>query len=360
MTPNVGPAQVSTRPQNSPLMFILSSIASKVGVVMFALASRTRMRDVCLFCATVKYAPPLWGYMGKKVNVYLDDDTLELWKTIPTGERSAIIKRAIQDAAAMQPEDERLVKLQKLRMVKENLEMERSKIQMEMDDLESSIADLLGDFVQNDTDVSEEFGVLKEYAKCLHKDQTVASYSGRSHYSIAEVAEDHITIKNVKSGKEAKITRSEFENSLMMLIAGGGKIAQHSFIPYKMKEYAVVALHPRLVPRLGAIEWMDEFTVPVNSSMVPDNRGTYPPEDWVSDKHHLAVMIDGRRAHISSGDRSRVAVFMMDDHPQLGKEGDDPFVTKYWMIQNPGQFFWGHGGYVHSIIIHPEWESDCD
>jgi hypothetical protein len=71
-------------------------------------------------------------------------------------------------------------------------------------------------------------------------------------------------------------------------------------------------------------------------------------------------MIDGRRAHISSGDRSRVAVFMMDDHPQLGKEGDNPFVTKYWMIQNPGQFFWGHGGYVHSIIIHPKWESDCD
>ena len=50
----------------------------------------------------------------------------------------------------------------------------------------------------------------------------------------------------------------------------------------------------------------------------------------------------------------------MDDHPQLGKEGDNPFVTKYWMIQNPGQFFWGHEGYVHSIIIHPKWESDCD
>ena len=298
--------------------------------------------------------------MGKKVNVYLDDDTLELWKTIPSGERSTIIKRAIQDAAAMQPEDERIVKLQKLRMEKENLEMERSKIRMKMDNLESSIEDLLGDFVQNDTNVSEEFDVLKEYADCLHKDQTVASYSGRSHYSVTEVAEDHITIKNAKNGKEAKITRSEFENSLMMLIAGGGKIAQHSFIPYKMKEYAVVALHPRLVPKYGAIEWMDEFTVPVNSSMLPDNRGTYPPEDWVSDKHHLAVMIDGRRAHISSGDRDRVAVFMMDDHPQLGKEGDDPFVTKHWMIKNPGQFFWGHNGHVHSIIIHPEWESDCD
>ena len=67
--------------------------------------------------------PFLWGYMGKKVNVYLDDNTLELWKTIPSGERSAVIKRAIQDASAMQPEDERVAKLQKLRMKKENLEM---------------------------------------------------------------------------------------------------------------------------------------------------------------------------------------------------------------------------------------------
>ena len=305
--------------------------------------------------------PLLWGYMGKKVNVYLDDDTLELWKTIPSGERSAVIKRAIQDAAAMQPEDEKVAKLQKLRMKKENLEMERLMIQERMSKLESSIDDLLGDFVQVDFNGSEEFEILKEYASCLHSDQTIASYSGKSHYLISEVSEDYIMIRNKKSGKEAKLTRSEFEQSLMMLIAGGGKVAQHSFIPYKMKEYAVVALHPRLVPRYGAVEWLDEFTVPVNSTMVPHNQGTNPPEDWVSDKHHLAVMIDGRRAHISSGSRDKVAVFMMDDHPLIGNEGDEmPLFTKYWKIQNPGQFFWGHSGYVHSIIIHPEWESDCD
>tara|TARA_B110000914_G_scaffold159393_1_gene140215 strand:+ start:780 stop:1733 length:954 start_codon:yes stop_codon:yes gene_type:complete len=302
-----------------------------------------------------------WGYMGKKVNVYLDDNTLELWKIIPSGERSAVIKRAIQDAAAMQPEDERVAKLQKLRMKKENLEMERLVIQDRMAELESSIEDLLGDFVQEEFNGSEEFEVLKEYARCLHADQTIASYSGRSHYLIAEVSEDYIMIRNQNSGKEAKITRSEFEQSLMMLIAGGGKIAQHSFIPYKMKEYAVVALHPRLVPRYGAIEWMDEYTVPVNSAMVPENRGTNPPEDWVSDKHHLAVMIDGRRAHISVGGRDKICVFMMDGHPLIGNESDEmPLFTKYWMIQNPGQFFWGHNGYIHSIIIHPKWESDED
>ena len=326
----------------------------------FTLLAHTHMRVRGFFVQALIYDPIQWGYMGKKVNVYLDDNTLELWKIIPSGERSAVIKRAIQDAAAMQPEDKRVAKLQKLRMKKENLEMERLVIQDRMDELESSIDDLLGDFVQDEFNGSEEFEVIKEYARCLHAEQTIASYSGRSHYLIAEVSEDYIMIRNQNSGKEAKITRSEFEQSLMMLIAGGGKIAQHSFIPYKMKEYAVVALHPRLVPRYGAIEWMDEFTVPVNSTMVPHNQGTNPPEDWVSDKHHLAVMIDGRRAHISSGDRDRVAVFMMDDHPQLGKEGDQPFVTKYWMIQNPGQFFWGHSGHVHSIIIHPEWESDCD
>lgn len=325
------------------------------------LMARAYVWEIDDFVQALISNPFPWGYMGKKVNVYLDDDTLELWKTIPSGERSAVIKRAIQDAASMQPEDERVAKLQKLRMKKENLEMERLVIQDRMSELESSIDELLGDFVQEKFNGSEEFEILKEYANCLHSDQTIASYSGRSHYLISEVSEDYIMIRNKNSGKEAKLTRSEFEQSLMMLIAGGGKVAQHSFIPYKMKEYAVVALHPRLVPRYGAIEWMDEFTVPVNSSMIPDNRGTYPPEDWVSDKHHLAVMIDGRRAHISSGDRDRVAVFMMDDHPQLGKEGaTPPFVTKYWMIKNPGQFFWGHEGYVHSIIIHPEWESDCD
>ena len=305
--------------------------------------------------------PLLWGYMGKKVNVYLDDNTLELWKTIPSGERSAVIKRAIQDAAAMQPEDKKVAELQKLRMKKENLEMERLMIQDKMSELESSIDDLLGDFVQGEFNGSEEFEILKEYASCLHSDQTIASYSGKSHYLISEVSEDYIMIRNKKSGKEARLTRSEFEQSLMMLIAGGGKAAQHSFIPYKMKEYAVVALHPRLVPRYGAIEWLDDFTVPVNSTMVPHNQGTNPPEDWVSDKHHLAVMIDGRRAHISSGSRDKVAVFMMDDHPLIGNEDDEmPLFTKYWKIQNPGQFFWGHNGYVHSIIIHPEWESDDD
>ena len=87
------------------------------------LMARAYVWEIDDFVQALISNPFPWGYMGKKVNVYLDDDTLELWKTIPSGERSAVIKRAIQDAASMQPEDERVAKLQKLRIKKENLEI---------------------------------------------------------------------------------------------------------------------------------------------------------------------------------------------------------------------------------------------
>ena len=304
------------------------------------------------------YNPLIWGYMGKKVNVYLDDKTLELWNKIPSGERSAVIKRAIQDQAAILGEDQRVVKLQRLKMEKANLEIEMRDIAQQTSDIQDSIDVLIRDFVQDDFNEYDEFEILKEYAGYLHDDQTVASYSGKSHYLVTGIAANYISIENKNSGKSSKITREEFGQAVLTVIANGGKIPQHSFIPYKMKEYVAVALHPRLVPRDGVIEWLDSFTVPITSSMVPENQGTKPPKKWISDKQHLAVFIDGKRAHISRGDRDKVAVFMMDDHPLIGKGGaDEPLWTKYWMINHPGQFFWGHNGYIHSIINHPQFES---
>ena len=52
--------------------------------------------------------------MGKKVNVYLDDKTLNMWLKIPSGQRSALIRDAIRNHAANEnsdPKEELIMKL---------------------------------------------------------------------------------------------------------------------------------------------------------------------------------------------------------------------------------------------------------
>ena len=53
--------------------------------------------------------------MGKKVNLYLDDETLNIWNSIPQGQRSNILKRALRDynKGEVTPKQEIIMKLKK-------------------------------------------------------------------------------------------------------------------------------------------------------------------------------------------------------------------------------------------------------
>lgn len=65
-------------------------------------------------------------------------------------------------------------------------------------------------------------------------------------------------------------------------------------------------------------------------------------------KHGLAVIVDGREAHIfevyESEDekfsrRERIVIVYKEAHPDFGKE----FFTKYYGIDKPGYMHWGGG-----------------
>ena len=101
------------------------------------------------FETRVYITPLAGGYMGKKVNLYLDDATLKLWENIPSGQRSTLVKDAIRSNAAkidVDPVQEMLVKLQhELMMItaqKQDLSHRESMLSEEISRLSSKLSDV--------------------------------------------------------------------------------------------------------------------------------------------------------------------------------------------------------------------------
>jgi hypothetical protein len=293
--------------------------------------------------------------MGKKVNIWLDDATLRLWKKIPTGERSAIIKGAIRSNSTNEPNDPKteminmkLAELANINMEIENLEHKRIMIENELKNLS------LGEDI---LEIPKEkfWNTIESRAAIYRENKSVYhSYSSKSAYSIFDVANDKIYISNLRTGRNnSNFSKRTTDIAIDRLIAHGGEIPAGQFIPVKMHEYTVVALHPNLMEKDGCVCWINEDVIPVTEDMIPEHNGEMPPEEWISTDNFLAVLIDGKKALIGHG--RKIVIFFREEHPNFNVEENPeyPWQTKYWKWIGPGILYWGHHSETQKIVTKP-------
>jgi hypothetical protein len=109
------------------------------------------------------YNPMRHNPMGGKVNLYLDDESLKVWNSLPTGIRSQVVREALMAQLGGDPDArEKLLiqeKKRRLSMIEKDMMMlteKKNKINMELKDLESRI---LEDELQipEETNLSDRF-----------------------------------------------------------------------------------------------------------------------------------------------------------------------------------------------------------
>jgi hypothetical protein len=191
--------------------------------------------------------------------------------------------------------------------------------------------------------------------KCVYR-----SYTGKSRYRIHAAGDDKIHIHNLRTDRTtSNFSQKTVDLALDRLIAGGGKVSIGQFIPVKMQEYTVVALHPRLFTKEGYVHYIEDEMIPVTADMIPENRGgegPEPPKDWTSNEGWLAVMVDGKQAHVcihipACPGSDKISFNFLDEHPTLNLEDGGRWMTKYYLFRNhPGVLVWGHYGETLKII----------
>jgi len=306
--------------------------------------------------------------MGKKVNVYLDDEMLKIWNSVPTGQRGSIIKKSLRDYSkeTMSPKQVIILKLKEqllnIRSNIDKLESEKVMIEKELNLLESNL---------KSTRIDKElfFQTIMKRGKILNqKGANYRSFTGKSYYKIHSIKSGKIYIENLRTGRtNSNFSRKTTDLAIERLISAGGRIPIGQFIPVKMHEYTVVHLHPNLSAQNGFIIWNDNAMDYVSEDMVPMNQdlANPPPETWVSDNNWLAVTIDGLRGHIciysstTHWGSNKITIEMLDKHPHFNtNDGFDeqPWMTKYFDFFEMGVFYWGHhnlkggGGGTHTVL----------
>ena len=292
--------------------------------------------------------------MGKKVNIWLDDTTLKLWEKIPSGKRSSVIKEAIRNNSSREiidPKTEminmKLAQLQDIDAQLEDMEKKRDMLRYELKKLTSG---------ENMIEISKQkfWDSVIHRASTYQKEQSVYhSYSGKSAYSISIIEDDKIYINNLRTGrKNSNFSRRTTDIAIDRLMIHGGKIPVGQFIPVKMHEYTVVALHPNLIEKDGFVCWIREEVELVTDEMIPEHNNELPPEEWVSNDNFLAVLIDGKKALIGQG--KKIVIFTREEHPILGISESDsyPWQTKYWKLIEPGALLWGHESKTQKVITY--------
>ena len=300
--------------------------------------------------------PMLWGYMGKKVNIYLDDDTLVLWGKIPSGERSGIIREAIRECVKKDSDGPNAEAIRHLRRRQSTLDLELRQREAEFERNSTQLLRLTG---QGEVQVNknEFWDELIAKAKLYQEiDAVYTSFTGKSRYKIESTDDNRIRILNMRTKRiTSNFSQKTVDEALDRLIAAGGSLPVGQFISVKMHEYTVVALHPRVYTYCGIIHWRHEEMTTVTEDMIPeqsDSTGGPPPGDWVSNESWLAVTVDGRRGHVSINHRyfasTKIVYHLIDDdHPDFSSM--DFWQTKRYIFTRPGLMIWGGGGPVEVL-----------
>jgi hypothetical protein len=293
--------------------------------------------------------------MGKKVNIWLNDTSLKIWETIPTGVRSQLIKDAIHNFAKQkQPLDPKIemINMKLTELANTNAELEQILAKRNM--LQHELEQLRSDGVKIKISKEEFWNTLEHRANIYLEHKSVyRSYSGKSAYSIFEVVNNKIYILNKRTGRTfSNFSRKTTDIAIDRLLAHGGKVPVGQFIPVKMHEYTVVALHPNLIEKDGYVCWIDDEIALVTEDMVPEHEGEMPPNTWVSTDFFLAALLDGKKVLIGQG--RKIVIFFLEKHPIFTEYNcEDPFQTKYWSHIGPGMLHWGHEGATHKLVTYP-------
>ena len=194
--------------------------------------------------------------MATKKSLYLNDEMLSIWDSIPADERGEVIRKALRDYANQSDDDPNLREIRKIEIELQNLQNGLEQIKKNVADKEMRLEELRGENNTMTIDYDREWNDhLKRAREAEHSGEIWESYAGRAEYRVHAVSTDErVYLENINTGRTtSNYQKGTFTLGLRRLMDRGGRIKQGEMIPVNMHEYAAVWLHPRLHLRGGHI-----------------------------------------------------------------------------------------------------------
>ena len=187
--------------------------------------------------------------MTSKKSVYLSDEMLSIWDSIPVDERGEVIRKALRDYANQSDDDPNLREIRKIEIELENLQNSFEQIKKNVAHKEMRLEELRGEKNTMTIDYESEWDNHLDRAREAERSEEIwESYAGRAEYRVHAVsADERVYLENINTGRTtSNYQKGTFTLGLRRLMDRGGRIKQGDMIPVNMHEYAVVWLHPRL------------------------------------------------------------------------------------------------------------------
>ncbi len=194
--------------------------------------------------------------MTSKKSIYLSDEMLSIWDSIPVDERGEVIRKALRDYANQSDDDPNLREIRKIEIELENLQNSFEQIKKNVAHKEMRLEELRGEKNTMTIDYESEWDNHLDRAREAERSEKIwESYAGRAEYRVHVVSVDErVYLENINTGRTtSNYQKGTFTLGLRRLMDRGGRIKQGDMIPVNMHEYAVVSLHPRLHLRGGYI-----------------------------------------------------------------------------------------------------------
>ena len=194
--------------------------------------------------------------MATKKSLYLNDEMLSIWDSIPADERGEVIRKALRDYANQSDDDPNLREIRKTEIELQNLQNSLDLIKKNVVDKKMRLEELRGEKNTMTIDYDREWNDLLKRAREAEEGGKIwESYAGRAEYRVHAVSTDErVYLENINTGRTtSNFQKGTFVLGLRRLMDRGGRIKQGDMIPVNMHEYAVVSLHPRLHLRGGYI-----------------------------------------------------------------------------------------------------------
>ncbi len=194
--------------------------------------------------------------MATKKSLYLNDEMLSIWDSIPADERGEVIRKALRDYANQSDDDPNLREIRKTEIELQNLHNSLELIKKKVAYKEMRLEELRGEKNTMTIDYDREWNDLLKIAREAEQGGEIwESYAGRAEYRVHAVSTDErVYLENINTGRTtSNYQKGTFALGLRRLMDRGGRIKQGDMIPVNMHEYAVVSLHPRLHLRGGYI-----------------------------------------------------------------------------------------------------------
>jgi len=194
--------------------------------------------------------------MATKKSLYLNDEMLSIWDSIPADERGEVIRKALRDYANQSDDDPNLREIRKTEIELQNLQNSLELIKKNVAYKEMRLEELRGEKNTMTIDYDREWNDhLKRAREAEQGEEIWESYAGRAEYRVHAVSTDErVYLENINTGRTtSNYQKGTFALGLRRLMDRGGRIKQGDMIPVNMHEYAVVSLHPRLHLRGGYI-----------------------------------------------------------------------------------------------------------